>query len=113
MNAMFIGYLLLSSVYIFTAMWERRRSNRRIEEAYIEGSNTAQNNACAYMEQLLEGNKKLQAKYDELLSAVCTVFPNESSHKTALKYIRRAEGPIGGEDAVIERETEEVPCPNC
>lgn len=32
-----------------------------------------------------------QAKYDELIYAVCRKFPNESRHETALRYIKSAE----------------------
>jgi len=34
---------------------------------------------------------ELKAKYDELIFAVSTVFPGESRHETALRYIRVAE----------------------
>ena len=39
----------------------------------------------------LEGKKSIDSLYDELLYSVANVFPNETRHETALRYIRNAE----------------------
>jgi uncharacterized coiled-coil DUF342 family protein len=38
----------------------------------------------------------LQQRYDELILAVARMYPNESRHETALRYIQRAEHITGG-----------------
>lgn len=42
------------------------------------------------------------AKYDELIYAVGNVYPNETRHETALRYIRRAEEPNGSQACAAE-----------
>jgi hypothetical protein len=49
------------------------------------------NVAIRYLEPTVE------EKYNELITAVASVFPGESRHETALRYIREAELPTLGE----------------
>jgi len=45
------------------------------------------------------------AKYDELIYAVETKYPNESRHETALRYIRERENPPASEEAEANART--------
>jgi len=41
--------------------------------------------------KLINDNKELKQKYNELIMEVSKKYPNESRHETALRYIRRME----------------------
>lgn len=49
-----------------------------------------------YIKKLEKETNKLVTKYEELIFAVESKFPNETRHQTALRYIKEREHPSVG-----------------
>ena len=74
---------------VFSLWLQLRTTQQRVKELEKKVENQS-----AGLLTLVQRNNSLQSrleKYDELLYAVGTKYPDESRHQTALRYIRKAE----------------------
>ena len=71
-------------------MEEECLKNKNIRERFIENAEEFD----SLMVEMLEENNRLRELYNELIMNVCSKFPGESRHETALRYIKSAEKPI-------------------
>ena len=71
------------------------------EEAAISAVSDLGRNAQAEIARQQAEIGRLTAKYDELIYAVASKFPNESRHETALRYILQREEHVCGRAAAL------------